>query len=852
MRPSPSRFLLLTIAYAATGWLALRLAVPPGYAVPVFPPAGIALSALLIFGLRMWPAICLGSLLIQVAGTTGSPPALPGLLSGLVVAAGVSLQAVAGASFARRLIGYPDPLDSPSAIMRFVGLVAPLSSLIAPCIAIPALHAAGRLPASELGFNWWNWWVGDTLGVVLTAPLMLVFFGQPAEHWRPRRVGVAVPLGLAMLVLATGFRQMLAWEDARVHAEFDRDANHFAAQFSKRLAVQLDIMLALERLVLASEFVTPEEFRTFVQPWLVRYPDALNFSWNPLVSAGERAAFETRVRRGGMPAFGIRDRSETGHLLRAGEAAEYLPMLYVEPAVGNSSVLGLNPLSVPEAARAIERTRRSGTPIATEGFRLSQENSGRIGIVVYLAVFRPAAGGTGSPRLQGLVAGALRMDDVLAGLMRRADRAGIQICLIEHDAATGAGGRLAGERECDRPRWLEGPVVRSVPIEFAGRQWSLNLKATDAYLSATRSWGAWVTVAVAPLAVGLLGAFLLVTTGQARRIAALVDQRTRELAEAQRLGRIGSWEMAIAEGAGGGGPGGNAPLRRSAELDSLLELPPARACSLEDLVKLLIPADRPALVAALEEARQKPSRTSLDCHLATLPARVLNFCIESEWEADRLLRLRGTVQDVTAAREAEAHIKYLARHDTLTGLPNRTTWLEAARTALRAAQRHDDTMAVLFIDLDNFKTVNDRYGHGAGDSLLAAIAQRLSACMREEDVLARLGGDEFVALLPRVERGQDAAAVAQKMLSTLGEPVTVDGHEVLPTVSIGIALYPFDGSGIQQLLRHADAAMYVAKQAGRNTWRFFGRDDRPPAPAMRKAATARQGDDGLADNELSA
>jgi diguanylate cyclase (GGDEF)-like protein len=650
-----------------------------------------------------------------------------------------------------------------------------------------------------------------------------------------------------MLVLATGFRQMLAWEDARVHAEFDRDASHLAAKFSKRLAVQLDIMLALERLVLASEFVTPDEFRTFVQPWLVRYPDALNFSWNPLVGAGERAAFETRVRRAGVPAFSIRDRSETGHLLRAGDAAEYLPMLYVEPATAISSVLGLNPLSVPEAARAIERTRRSGMPIATEGFRLSQESGGRIGIVVYLAVFRPDASGLVAPRLQGVVAGALRMDDVLSGLMRRADRAGIQLCLLEHNAATGAGGRLAGERDCDRPGWLDGPVIRSVPVEFAGRQWSLNLKATDAYLSAIRSWGAWVTVAVAPLAVGLLGAFLLVSTGQARRIAALVEQRTRELAEAQRLGRIGSWEMAVEEGAAGG----DGPLRRSAELDSLLELRPALACSLDHLVQLLIPRDRPALAAALDEARQKPLRISLDCHLATLPARVLNFCIESEWEAGRLLRLRGTVQDVTAAREAEEHIKYLARHDTLTGLPNRTAWLEAARAALRAAQRHDDTMAVLFIDLDNFKTVNDSYGHGAGDSLLAAIARRLSACMREEDVLARLGGDEFVALLPRVERGQDAAAVAQKMLSTLGEPVTVDGHEILPTVSIGIALYPFDGGEIQQLLRHADAAMYIAKQAGRNTWRFFGRDDRPPAPAMQRTAAARQGDHGLADDELS-
>jgi diguanylate cyclase (GGDEF)-like protein len=222
----------------------------------------------------------------------------------------------------------------------------------------------------------------------------------------------------------------------------------------------------------------------------------------------------------------------------------------------------------------------------------------------------------------------------------------------------------------------------------------------------------------------------------------------------------------------------------------------------------------------------------LDCKTDTLPPRTLQFRIESVWQDGVLARIRGTAQDVSSAREAEAKIQYLARYDTLTGLHNRSAWQEQARIALCSAARHQDKFAVLFLDLDNFKTVNDSLGHAAGDRMLALTASRLSRCLRDEDLLARIGGDEFVALLSRLSNLEEAALVADRMLAALTEPMNIDGHELHLSASIGIALYPSDGAEVDTLLKHADTAMYSAKEAGRNTYRFF-------IPEMNARATER-------------
>ncbi len=171
--------------------------------------------------------------------------------------------------------------------------------------------------------------------------------------------------------------------------------------------------------------------------------------------------------------------------------------------------------------------------------------------------------------------------------------------------------------------------------------------------------------------------------------------------------------------------------------------------------------------------------------------------------------------------QSNAGLHELAMYDALTGLANRTNWINQARRALDGARRHEDNLAVVFVDLDHFKNVNDTLGHSVGDLLLQSVAQRLQACLRSQDVMARQGGDEFVVLLARLSSQDDASAVAQKMVAALTAPFVLQGHAVRVSASLGLAWFDGGDDDVEALLRHADMAMYQAKAAGRNGWSFY-------------------------------
>jgi diguanylate cyclase (GGDEF)-like protein len=187
----------------------------------------------------------------------------------------------------------------------------------------------------------------------------------------------------------------------------------------------------------------------------------------------------------------------------------------------------------------------------------------------------------------------------------------------------------------------------------------------------------------------------------------------------------------------------------------------------------------------------------------------------------RVNGLRGTVMDITERKRAEARIEELATRDPLTGLPNRLLLADRLAQGIAGAVRSGETLAVLFIDLDHFKQINDTLGHQVGDHLLKEVARRLSAVVRKDDTLARLGGDEFVIVLEGLRSIEDVAQIAQKVLHALGQPFAVDGHELHTAGSVGIALHPADGTDASTLMRNADIAMYAAKSSGRKNYQFF-------------------------------
>jgi len=181
----------------------------------------------------------------------------------------------------------------------------------------------------------------------------------------------------------------------------------------------------------------------------------------------------------------------------------------------------------------------------------------------------------------------------------------------------------------------------------------------------------------------------------------------------------------------------------------------------------------------------------------------------------------GVARDITERKRAEAMISYHAYHDILTDLPNRMLFKDRLDLAIMQARRKETELAVMFIDLDRFKLVNDTLGHFRGDELLQQVATRLKAALRQGDTLARLGGDEFTIFLPELLNRNDAHVVAQKALECLQTPFTLAGSEVHISASIGIAVYPGDGETIDELLCHADMAMYQVKAHGKNSYGFY-------------------------------
>ncbi|MDC0663501.1 bifunctional diguanylate cyclase/phosphodiesterase [Marinobacter sp. SS21] len=182
------------------------------------------------------------------------------------------------------------------------------------------------------------------------------------------------------------------------------------------------------------------------------------------------------------------------------------------------------------------------------------------------------------------------------------------------------------------------------------------------------------------------------------------------------------------------------------------------------------------------------------------------------------------ISDISTLKDAESRLAQLANEDSLTGLLNRRAFGVALGKAIDRAKRHDYGLALLYLDLDRFKLVNDTLGHAVGDRLLKRVAEAILGCVRSEDVVARLGGDEFTVLIEHIATGEDAAIIAHNLIQALDQPMVLEGQEFITTASLGIAMFPRDGRGASELSRAADAAMYRAKSQGRNTYQFYNED----------------------------
>jgi diguanylate cyclase (GGDEF)-like protein len=300
-----------------------------------------------------------------------------------------------------------------------------------------------------------------------------------------------------------------------------------------------------------------------------------------------------------------------------------------------------------------------------------------------------------------------------------------------------------------------------------------------------------------------------------RERTAQLQQSRLDLIEAQQLAGLGSWSYRADDGS----------LELSEQLLRMLGMErPDAPDSLEGLLDHVVEDDRGAARRSLAAALDAPGRHALEVRLRDARGDVRWFHWTIASQADQpgpVARIRGAMLDITARRLAESRVHRLAFQDTLTGLPNRAAFIERLTHAQQQARVRGSRFALLFLDLDGFKEINDSLGHNAGDDLLQQVAQRIRDCLRQADLLARFGGDEFLILIDPIRRRRDVETVTRKILKAVATPLKLNGLVATISASVGIALFPDDGDDPERLLKNADAAMYQAKQNGRNALTFY-------------------------------
>ena len=403
---------------------------------------------------------------------------------------------------------------------------------------------------------------------------------------------------------------------------------------------------------------------------------------------------------------------------------------------------------------------------------------------------------------------------------------------------------LDGFDTCRAVRRLPG--CENVPV--------LMLTGLDDDASITRAYQAGATDFFVKTTQWSLLAGRLQYLLRASRTRIELERSKSKLARAQDLARMGSFDWWRS----GGG------LLMSAEALRVLGYGPQEVATLRMLLRMVPADERRVFMRQIHDALRHSKLLATDVTIQLLDGRQRIVHIEAEPEFNdhgQGAGYSGILQDVTDRRQAEDKIRQLANFDALTGLPNRRQLIWRAEKALEQARRMQHQMALLLIDLDRFKIINDTLGHGAGDELLMEVGRRLRACVRHSDQLmdgaleavgarshraleavGRLGGDEFVALLPEVTSDRDAERVAWRILEVLREPIFVSGQECFVTASVGVAIFPRDGNSVVDLLRNSDVAMYAAKAQGKNASAIYspqlagrGRDKLELETALHKA-----------------
>lgn len=515
---SPTRLLpWLTLIYAVLGGVGLTLAIPPGYASPVFPAAGMALGCTLWFGRRALPGIWLGSALLNLAQALLTGAMTPAAASvAAAIATGATIQAWAGSWLVNRQVPAWRNLEREQDVFVFLIWGGGVACLLSSLIGVTGLLCGGIIGNAELLFTWWNWYVGDTLGVLVFAPLTLSLLNRQDPLWRERRRRIIVPLLITLLLTLLAFYGAAHWEKREQRNQLRTEGEAIAKRIANRLLSHREVLASLQHFIEATPNFTFRQFEQFTRITLRDNSDIFALSFNDLISREQRPAYE-RMMSGLSPLgpFQITERDSQKRLQRAADRPEYVTVRYIVPLANNQPAVGFDINSEPIRRAAIHRARTSNDMAVTAPIKLVQEKKQRVGVLELMPVKSvPEAGDTEPPRLLGFAVAVVKVDELIDIATRGSVSAGLRFQVSDRQAAKGqelvyrSADQGSGDAVSSRATtWNTG-------LRMGDRDWELSVVSTEQYRQQHRSWVAWAVGVAGLLFTALLQALLLGMTGR--------------------------------------------------------------------------------------------------------------------------------------------------------------------------------------------------------------------------------------------------------------------------------------------------------------------------------------------------
>lgn len=530
------KIFLVALVYFATGRLAMLLMISPSYATAIWPAAGVALAAVLRCGPKALVGIFAGAVAVNVreANWPETASAFSSLLNAVLIASGATLQAAVGGQLVRRFVGFPTSLINDRDILRFLILGGPVSCLISATLATTILYVMQVLTPQAIPISWFTWWVGDTIGVIIFTPLLLMLTGEPKSIWKSRVYSVGIPLLICCLIVISVYVIASRFEKKEMVSRLGERVDQFCSTLNRYLRVAEWNISALSGFISAAPELTPEGFRHFYEA-LTRdekeeVPTLVFCQW---MTHAQRLEYEKRMRASHHPDFVVYDilTDFPMHKVEARPAEEYSVVTMAEPFEKNASAIGLNIRSRPLAWEAQQRALQTSRPAATRGIRLVQDEQPTQAVIIYQPVFRtnPSTGSQVSRSFLGYAGTIIRIKHLLQQARRSIDDSGMTIELFQGQNEQSSVS-LLGAFNLDQPLGPY-PLIFHRTIPLADQVWTLRVSFSSNYLMANRSMQAWSVLAGGVIFTGLLSVFLLLLTGRAVRVESLVEERTQELQE---------------------------------------------------------------------------------------------------------------------------------------------------------------------------------------------------------------------------------------------------------------------------------------------------------------------------------